>query len=218
MPANSFHDRKILLVRHGRTDWNAAHRFQGRSDIPLNETGLTQAEKLADRLASWPVDVVYTSPLTRASQTAAVLAERHRKVPIVLEDLVEINFGSWEGMHLKHLLEKERDSFRAWVKDPFFQPPKGAETWNDIRTRIESAVQSILKDGHEHIVVISHGGIMRALFVVLLQLDPHTVWNIKTSNCALCGIEVREHGNSMVFSNDDLHLRDIAEGVSLPVW
>lgn len=218
MSANIFCNRQILLIRHGRTEWNAAHRFQGRTDIPLSDTGRVQAEKLANRLASWPIDVVYSSPLLRARQTAEAIAERHGKETVILDDLVEVNFGPWEGMYLKTLREKDHERLHAWFKDPFFHAPEGAENWEEIRVRIERAVASILQKRDEHIVVVSHGGIMRALFVVLLNLDPHSAWNIKTSNCAISGIEVREHQTSMAFSNDDLHLREIPEGTPLPVW
>lgn len=217
MSSKNFINRQILLVRHGRTSWNDAHRFQGRTDIPLNEAGIAQAERLAERLAPWPLDAVWSSPLLRTRQTAAAVASRHGMEPRVLDELVEVNFGPWEGMHLKTLREQEHDQLRAWMKDPFFHGPEGSETWEAIRARVQRAMEIILKDAGERVVVVSHGGIMRALFVVLLDLDPHSVWNIKTSNCAISGIEVREYQTSLTFSNDDLHLR-IAEGVSMPVW
>lgn len=218
LSANDFRNRKILLVRHGRTDWNDAHRFQGRSDIPLNATGLEQAEKLAERLASWPFDAVYTSPLARARQTAAALGARQGKSPVVLEDLVEVNFGAWEGAYLRHLREKNQEHLWRWLKDPFFHMPEGAETWDEIRVRAERAVKTVFDSEHEHVVLVSHGGVMRALFAVLLGLDPHSVWKIKTSNCAFSGVEVRELETSLAFSNDDLHLKALPEGTGLPVW
>ena len=218
MVLSHFCNRKILLIRHGRTDWNDAHRFQGHSDIPLNDSGMAQAEKLGKRLAGWPFDVVYTSPLLRARQTAEAVAVRHGKTPVVLEGLVEINFGCWEGLHLKSIREKDQEVLQAWLKDPFSCMPQGAETWQDIRSRVEGAVEEIFRTRHERIVIVSHGGIMRALYAVMLNLDPHSVWNLKTSNCAISGIEVREHQTSLAFSNDELHLKDIPENVILPVW
>ena len=205
------------MIRHGRTNWNDAHRFQGRTDIPLNEAGLRQAERLAERLASWSLDGVWSSPLLRARQTAAAVAERHGLEPQVLDDLVEVNFGPWEGMHLRTLRETENERLRLWMRDPFFHGPEGSETWEKIRERIERAVATLLQSGKERIVVVSHGGIMRALFAVLLGLDPHSVWNIKTSNCAISGIEIHEYQTSLAFANDDLHLK-VPEGVALPVW
>jgi broad specificity phosphatase PhoE len=219
LSSNHFFTRKILLVRHGRTDWNDTHRFQGHTDIPLNEAGLAQAETAARRIEAWPVDAVYTSPLTRARQTAGVIAAKHQKTPVVMDDLTEVNFGAWEGAHFKKLLEESDGLLLKWLADPFFCPPDGAEEWDSIRRRAERAANAVLDSGHGYVVIVSHGGIMKALLVAFLGLDPHTVWKIKASNCSLTGIEIREHETSLVFANDDLHLRDDRFSLPvLPVW
>jgi alpha-ribazole phosphatase/probable phosphoglycerate mutase len=208
------------VVRHGRTEWNDAHRFQGKSDIPLNEAGLLQAGRTAKRLSSWPVDAVYTSPLTRALQTASVIAAPHHKEPIVLEDLAEVDFGEWESRHIDSIREESGDTLSAWYGDPFFHMPEGSETWDSFLARVGRAVRVLLGSPHRNIAVVSHGGVIRALYVVLLGFDPHTVWNIRMSNCALSGIEVRENETFLAFSNDELHLKaaDTPENVNLPVW
>jgi alpha-ribazole phosphatase/probable phosphoglycerate mutase len=214
------YSKRILVVRHGRTEWNDAHRFQGKSDIPLNETGLLQAEKTAKRLSSWPIDAVYTSPLTRAHRTASIIAAPHRKEPVVLEDLAELHFGEWEGLRIEGIREEKEELLSAWYKDPFFHMPEGAETWDAFLARVERAVRVVLGSPHRNIAVVSHGGVVRALYVALLGLDPHTVWKLRMSNCALSGIEVRENETFLAFSNDELHLKeiDMPENVNLPVW
>jgi alpha-ribazole phosphatase/probable phosphoglycerate mutase len=214
------YSKRILVVRHGRTEWNDAHRFQGKTDVPLNETGLLQAGRTAQRIASWPLDAVYTSPLTRAHRTASAIAAPHGKEPIVLDDLAEVDFGEWESRRIEDIRKETGDLLRAWYKDPFFHMPRGSETWDAFLSRIERAVRAVLGSPHRNVAVISHGGVVRALYVVLLGLDPHTVWNLRMSNCALSGIEVREHETSLVFSNDELHLREtgLPENVNLPVW
>ena len=218
LSSKRFFTRKILLVRHGLTDWNYNNRFQGRTDVPLNEAGLAQAEKAARRIEGWPVDVVYSSPLTRARQTADIIAARLRKNPIIIDDLMEIHFGSWEGLSFRESLEKKDDSLLKWLADPFFHTPPGAEEWDSIRQRAERVANFVLESGHKHVVIVSHGGIIRALLVVFLGLDPHTVWKIRSSNCSLTGIELREHETSLAFANDDLHLKEIREGYHLPLW
>ena len=212
--------KRILVVRHGRTEWNDAHRFQGKSDIPLNEEGLLQAGKTAKRLASWPIDAVYTSPLTRAHRTALIIAAPHSKEPVVLEDLAEVYFGEWEGLYIEGLRKEKEEILRAWFKDPFFHMPEGSETWDSLLSRVKRAVCAILGSPHRNVAVVSHGGVIRALYVVLLGLDPHTVWNLRMSNCAFSGIEVREYETSLAFSNDELHLKeiDMPENANLPVW
>ena len=205
-------------MRHGRTDWNDSHRFQGRTDIPLNATGLAQAEKAAARLKAWSIDVIYTSPMTRARETAAAIGAVHGKSPVVLEDLAEVNFGAWEGLFFEDIREKDGERLQEWLRNPFFCMPENAETWDSIRVRAERAKETILCSSGERVVVVSHGGVIRALFAVLLGFDPRTVWNIKTSNCGLSGIEVRKDQTSLAFSNDVLHLDKNLEGIPLPVW
>jgi alpha-ribazole phosphatase/probable phosphoglycerate mutase len=214
------YSKRILVVRHGRTEWNDAHRFQGKSDIPLNERGLLQAAKTAKRLASWPIDAVYSSPLARAYRTASIIAEPHRKEPVVLEDLAEVYFGDWESRYINGIREENGDLLKEWYRDPFFHMPEGSETWDSLLARVGRAARTILGSPHRNIAVVSHGGVIRALYVVLLGFDPHTVWNLRMSNCALSGIEVREQETSLVFSNDELHLKeiDMPENAALPVW
>ena len=89
--------RRIVLVRHGQTDWNLRYCFQGQTDVPLNAEGLAQAERLAERFAQWPAEVVYSSPLQRALSTAQALAKPRGLCTVVLEGLKEINFGTTSG-------------------------------------------------------------------------------------------------------------------------
>ncbi len=208
--------KKIILVRHGRTDWNDEFRFQGITDIPLNDAGIIQARKTASRLSGWPVDAVYSSPLQRALKTAEALCAPHGLEPLAVKDLEEINFGDWEGHSINSL--KNRPEFFEWLKDPFFNMPPGAETWEMLKKRVNKAVNAILNDGHRHIAIVSHGGIMRVLYVLLLNLSPHSVWNLKAYNCSISGIEMGKYENSLAFLNDCMHLNDIPENVRLPVW
>ena len=211
-----FGDKKILLVRHGRTEWNDEHRFQGQTDVPLNEAGLVQARKTASRLAKWPMDAVYVSPLVRARETAAAIAAPHRKDPIVLDELAEVGFGVWEGLYFNTLGQEMKE----WLRDPFFLMPEGAETWESLRLRAHRVKDILFSSAYERVVAVTHGAIMRGLFVALLGLDPHTAWNIRVSNCSLCGIELRKGQASLAFSNDDLHLKEGCDPpkIPLPVW
>ena len=88
---------KLILIRHGRTDWNVQGRVQGRTDIPLDETGLRQAAAVARRLSGIRLNAIYTSPLRRAHDTAKAVAAFHDCDIYVSEKLTEINFGAWEG-------------------------------------------------------------------------------------------------------------------------
>lgn len=210
--------RRIILARHGQTEWNMQFRFQGRTDTKLTDEGKRQAHALAERLSSCPLDIIYTSPLDRARYTASAIAERHSLTPVILPELEEINFGSWEGESIPNLQKEQSGVFSRWRADPFFYPPEGAETWEKLYVRLSRAVKVFLQGSYKNIAVVSHGGIMRALYAVFLGLNPHKVWNMDVSNCAMSGVEMRHGHPCLVFANDDLHVRAGKLGENLPVW
>jgi len=143
----------ILLARHGETDWNREGRFQGHADPPLNETGRAQARELAEQLAPIPVDVVYSSDLLRARETAEIVAAR-KELPITVDPaLREIDVGSWSGLT------------RAEIEQRF---PAAAhhdgETREQHLRRIVDAVEQIARSHPgERVLIVSHGGSLRAL-------------------------------------------------------
>ncbi len=209
---------RILLARHGQTEWNLEYKFQGKTNTKLTDIGKSQAQALADRLASWPFEIIYSSPLDRAMYTSQVIARARNIDVIALPELQEINFGTWEGHSIKALQTEQRELFSKWRADPFFNMPPGAETWEKLYNRLSRAVKTILDGQQKNIIVISHGGIMRALYSVLLGFNPHKVWNNEISNCGMSGIEMRSGRPWLIFANDDLHIRAGEAGKNLPVW
>ena len=151
--------RRVIFARHGQTEWNKEIRFQGKTNVRLTDEGKRQAHALASRLSSWPLEVVYTSPLDRAVYTAQAIAERHKLEPVLLPELQEIDFASWEGRSIPELDREQHERFSLWRADPFFNPPPGAETWEKLYTRLSRAVKTFLDGQYTRIAVISHGGI-----------------------------------------------------------
>lgn len=130
----------VLLIRHGRTDFNATHRFcGGRSDPPLDTSGREQAEALGSRL-SGHIDALFCSPQLRARETAAVLGEA-----IVIEDLRELDQGALEGRDIQPALVEHAEFFRAWKRDPTHVPvPGGGESMGMLADRVVPAVDAIV--------------------------------------------------------------------------
>ena len=146
----------ILLVRHGKTDWNLERRVQGQTDRPLNETGVRQARELAAALAEERVDAVFSSYLVRAHETARIVAERRGLDVTVLPDLREKDFGSWEGLTDVEVLSRFPDArSRPWGD---------AESTDDVAHRVLAALHRIA-DSHPggSVVVVAHGGPLRAV-------------------------------------------------------
>jgi probable phosphoglycerate mutase len=160
----------LLLARHGQSDWNAARRWQGFADRPLNERGRAQAEELADRLAELPLDAVYSSDLQRARDTAAAVARRHGLQPAELPELREVNVGSWEGLTREEAETRFPDGFRRWQN--------GGTGWDDgesygeMSRRVIGAASSIAdRYPGGRVLVVAHGGPIRAIHAAALGLD-----------------------------------------------
>lgn len=146
----------VTLVRHGRTDWNAQRRLQGRTDVPLNDEGRRDAKLAADVLSQQPWHSIYTSPLGRAVETAGIIAEHLGLVPVVRECLIERSYGALEGTITR------RRSLRSGSKGPNRRVP-GMESDRHLRSRALTCINTIA-DAHPNgrLVVVSHGGFINA--------------------------------------------------------
>lgn len=153
------------LVRHGQTDWNAARRYQGQADIPLNETGINQAKALAQQIAAQKFDAIYASDLVRASKTAAILAEP-LGLPVKIDvRLREICQGIWEGMSLDEVQEKYAEDFKRGAEDPAFSRAPGGESVAEVTERMAEAANEITqRHTGGKILLVSHGLAVSTLY------------------------------------------------------
>ena len=161
----------LTLVRHAESEANAAGRWQGHTDAPLTGRGRAQAVRLA--ATAPPFDAVYTSPLSRARDTAAVLADRAGCDVVVREDLMEMAFGSWEGLRPDEVALRDPDAWAA-IYDEGRDLPRGGdgETFGIAGTRVTAALDEI-SAAHPggRAAVVSHGGALRAYAAALLGID-----------------------------------------------
>ncbi len=152
---------RIVLVRHGESEWNTAGRFQGHADPPLTAAGRTQARELAERLADVQIAAIYTSDLRRAAETAGVLGERFALEVRVDPGLREIDVGSWSGLTRDEVRERYPDGWTRWLAGEIGHD---GETSEQLTERVVASVERI---GAAHpeatVVVVSHGGSIRAL-------------------------------------------------------
>lgn len=196
---------KIILVRHGQTDWNLVGRWQGSADIPLNKRGLEQAEAVAQRLADWPIDAIYSSPQKRAAQTANVIAMQHPDLTVQVEpNWREKDAGDCEGMtraEVQAMYPTENISFGAFVA------PNG-ESFESVSERVVRAFNQIeAQHPHETVLVVSHGGTMATLIAHVLRLSRHESWRFTAGhNTGLSRLERTERGWRLTRLNDTSHL------------
>ena len=152
---------RILLARHGETDWNRIGRWQGHADPPLNETGRRQAAELAEQLVGDGVAAVYASDLQRASETAQVVGDRLGLAVAQDPGLREIDVGSWSGLTRAEVQECYPDGFARWLEGEIGHD---GETREELTERVVAAVERIA-DAHpdQTVLVVTHGGAIRAL-------------------------------------------------------
>ena len=201
---------KIYLIRHGETQWNLEERVQGKTDVPLNESGLRQAEYLREAVKDIPFDTIYASPLVRAYSTAEVVAESHGLPITVLPDLAEVGFGKWEGKTIPEIISRDPGKFERWKEAPTVELPEEGESHESIHERVERVVRRITegKPGpYGACAVISHGGIQVYLVEYLLRKEKEKR-KIRMKNASITLVEYNpESGEGkLVFMNDTSHL------------
>jgi alpha-ribazole phosphatase len=149
---------KLCLVRHGQTDWNLEGRYQGQSDIPLNEIGRLQARNLTRRLKGYPFNAIYSSDLERAKETAQAIAAAFH-LPVTYDTrLREINQGKWEGQFVEDIQAHYAKLWQRRSVDPARMRPPGGETLGEMTKRVYNALDDIAKfHPGLSVLVVSHG-------------------------------------------------------------
>ncbi len=157
---------ELLFIRHGETDWNRQQRFQGQIDVPLNDNGQAQAARLGQRLAGSAFDVLISSDLGRAQQTAAPLASAWQLQPQLLSGLREQHFGDWEGLDVPTIKARHAPLWPQWLQhDGDFALPGGGESLRQFHARVMAAVQQVvLRHKGRRVVLVTHGGVLDMLW------------------------------------------------------
>lgn len=202
---------QIILVRHGQTEWNRIERFRGRADVPLNQTGLAQAEATAQRIAAdWQPAAVYAGPLSRTVQTAEAIAAACQRQVEVEQRLIDIDYGDWQGLTPDEVRERSPEALAAWYEIPHLARIPGGETLEQVRARALSAV-NVLAAHHldQTLVLVSHTVVNREILLGILGLGNERFWRLRQGNCAINVFEADEDDFTLVTMNDTCHLRDL---------
>ena len=197
----------LLIARHGETEWNAEGRIQGHTDIGLSEKGAEQARSLGQRLADRQIDVAYSSDLKRTSETAK-LALGGRDITLnETPRLREYNKGIFEGMTLSEIQEKFPAEYPKYLEKDLSYAPEGGETTRDVSTRMAS-IFSEIKANHldETVLVVSHGGVLRAAMVSLLGMPLEGNWSFVFGNCGLTMVDTYTDNAVLQLFNDTSHI------------
>ncbi|HXS66501.1 MAG TPA: histidine phosphatase family protein [Streptosporangiaceae bacterium] len=197
-----------LLLRHGQTELSAERRFAGRGDIPLTKEGVRQAELAARRLAGVGATVVITSPLQRAHRTAEVVAEVAGVPLVVYEELIEADFGAWQGLTFGEAAKRWPDELEAWMTSPDATPPEG-ESFAMVAMRVLAGLDRLMADyPHQTTIVVSHVTPIKTLVCRALLAPPEAMFRMNLDVASLCQIDCFDNGSAVLRSlNDTAHLQ-----------
>ena len=194
----------IILVRHGQTAWNAEEVFRGQIDIELDETGLKQAELLAEYLSRRKLEAVYSSPLKRAIQTAEAIARHHGLTVEIAPGLNDIDFGEWQGLSLREVRTRFNELLEMWVSDPHLVRIPSGDSLDEVRQRALALMNQVVdKHGGKEIALVSHRVVNKVLICALLGLDNSHFWDVRLNTCGITTFELddgrfvlTEHNNT----------------------
>lgn len=164
---------RITLIRHGQTTWNADGRWQGHAPVPLDKIGRQQAAMAAEYLSGLGIDFIYSSDLRRARETAQIIADRLKLTVGLDVRLRENDLGEWQGLTSDEIKEWDGETYAQVGADPFNIPRPGGESWSQMARRGCQALHDFIKEHPgSHLLVVSHGGTIRAIVEGLKVLSP----------------------------------------------
>ncbi|MCB2191496.1 MAG: histidine phosphatase family protein [Deltaproteobacteria bacterium] len=181
----------IYLLRHGEITQSSPRCFVGQRDLPLTETGRTQAAQWGARLRGVGFRAVYASPLTRCRETAR-LAVPGREI-VVEPGWREISLGAWEGLCVDEVRERFPGEYEARGEDLAGHRPQGGESFADVAVRVAPLLEA-LADGPSPVLVVAHSGVIRAGLCNLLDLPLNNLLHLELDYAGLCLIERGQHG------------------------
>jgi broad specificity phosphatase PhoE len=198
----------IYLVRHGQTAWNKEEIFRGRTDVPLDETGLKQAELVGQYFKEMEIHGIYSSSLSRAWQTAEKVAEFHNLRVEPLPGILDMSFGNWEGRPHQEIRESDNKTYRQWVETPHLVRLPGGESLDDVRVRAMAAMEEVIRNhSGKTLVLVTHRVVNKVLICGILGLDNSHFWQITQDTTAINLIQHRDGKYILSLLNETCHLK-----------
>jgi broad specificity phosphatase PhoE len=201
--------KRIILVRHGETEWNRLHRFQGRSDQPLNAKGHKQAQALASALKEETITAIYSSPLRRAMETALHIGRFHPSAQFIKESgLMEMNLGEFEGMAAQHWAERFLEFRKSWEQNPATLAMPGGESLQEVQHRAIDVLKRIL-DCHppdSTLLICSHNFVIVSLLCFASKTSLDQFREMRQDTAALNVISSQGTDFRVEKINDKKHL------------
>jgi phosphoserine phosphatase len=199
---------RLIIIRHGESEWNRIGRYQGQADAPLSELGLRQAAALAERLRNERFDAIYTSPLQRAAKTAESVAQHHPTVPFFTEPaLLEIHHGDWQGLMVDEVKERYGEGLAEWRMHPTRAQMPGGESFSNILKRVLDLKDRLLERYRDGMVLVStHDVVVKILVSDALGMNMDRINRIWVTNASISSIEYGDDLPYLVSLSEACHL------------
>ena len=199
---------RIYLVRHGTTDWNKEEIFRGRAECQLNETGKAEGKALAGYFEDVPIAGIYSSPLSRAMETARPTAESKGREVVPDPAFTDLDFGAWQGLPLKEAKEKYPDLYRLWREQPGVVSFPQGENLTQVRNRTwEGLIRLAEGNPQRTILIVTHRVVTKVLICAALGLDHSHFWQMKQDSTAINCFEYSRGNFHIALINDTCHLK-----------
>ncbi len=203
---------RLLLVRHGETDWVRKGLYQGATDVALNRQGLAQARRVARAIQKEKPFAVYCSEMVRAQQTCSFIASACRQKPIIDPRLNEISFGVWEGIPYREIRKRFPKQVHKWYHTSWTSCPSGGESLKSLRKRVSSFLSQVV-DKFKHrdgtCVLVTHGGPIRMFLLELLEIPVSLFWTIRVDPASISAVNIRQKYTEITLLNCQAHLNGV---------
>jgi len=202
---------RIVLARHGETQWNRETVFRGRQDIELNENGMRQAEALTRALAGFEFSAVYSSPLSRAYKTAETVAAAHGLDVKIDEQLSDICYGEWEGRTLKEVEAEYGELYRQWESRPHTVTFPGGDSLAAIRKNAARFLDDMaVRHDSETVLAMAHRAVNKVMLCHVLGLDDSWFFRIRQDTACYNIFDYSKDTSIMRLLNDTCHMRGLS--------
>jgi len=200
---------KIILVRHGHVEGISPERFRGRADLMLTSEGLRQAEATARRIhQAWKPVAVYTSPLSRCRMTAAAIGNPFGSSPSPIDDLVDIDYGQWQGLTPDEARRRWPKELDTWYRNPDWAAIPRGETLQTVLARTVTALREVVgRHPADTAVLVGHDSVNRVILLHALTLPLSRYWRLRQDPCAINEIDFSEDGFTLLSINETHHLQ-----------
>ena len=196
---------KVILIRHGETDYSCQRRYCGSTDIGLNETGRLQAKKLAKRLASEKIQRVYSSNMKRALEFAKLVFKDTFVKKVAAFN--EIHFGEFEGLRYEDILDKFPKQYSSWLKNPLDMKVPGGESLEHFAQRVRKALAEVLSLNKEDaIAIVVHAGPIAVILCDCMQIPLQEIWQVMLNLGGISIVDFDKGGGVVNLLNDTSHL------------